>query len=89
MRVAWFERRGVTMSVRKLLLVGIVAAVVAAAPTVSAAADPPGSPNLPNSIAGIGDSITRATDVCCWYGDHPDQSWSTGAGTWDGIASHY
>jgi len=47
------------------------------------------SPPLPNSIAGIGDSITRAADVCCWYGDHPRQSWSTGGGAFDGISSHY
>jgi lysophospholipase L1-like esterase len=40
-------------------------------------------------MAAIGDSITRATDVCCWYGDHPAQSWSTGGGILDGIRSHY
>jgi lysophospholipase L1-like esterase len=40
-------------------------------------------------MAGLGDSITRATDVCCWYGDHPAQSWSTGDGRFDGIDSHY
>ena len=50
---------------------------------------PSPAPALPDSIAGIGDSITRATDVCCWYGDHPPQSWSTGGGALDGIQSHY
>ena len=25
---------------------------------------------LPSSMAAIGDSITRAYDVCCSYGDH-------------------
>ena len=44
---------------------------------------------LPGSIAAIGDSITKAADVCCWYGDHPSNSWSTGGAWWDGIASHY
>jgi lysophospholipase L1-like esterase len=44
---------------------------------------------MPTSMAAIGDSITRATDVCCWYGDHPAQSWSTGGGAFDGISSHY
>jgi lysophospholipase L1-like esterase len=44
---------------------------------------------LPKSMAGLGDSITRAADVCCWYGDHPAQSWSTGAYRYDGINSHY
>src|ERR671912_2046854 len=47
------------------------------------------SPPLPSSMAAIGDSITRAADVCCSYGDHPGQSWSTGYTSYDGIASHY
>jgi lysophospholipase L1-like esterase len=46
-------------------------------------------PPLPSSMAAIGDSITRAYDVCCSYGDHPSQSWSTGSTSYDGIASHY
>jgi lysophospholipase L1-like esterase len=52
---------------------------------------PPASaaPALPDSMAAIGDSITRAYDVCCFYGDHPGQSWSTGSTSYDGIASHY
>jgi lysophospholipase L1-like esterase len=67
--------------VRRALLLILAAAVLA--PAASAA------PPLPTSIASIGDSITRATDVCCWYGDHPAQSWSTGGGSFDGIRSHY
>jgi lysophospholipase L1-like esterase len=47
------------------------------------------APPLPSSMAAIGDSITRAFDVCCSYGDHPGQSWSTGSTSYDGIASHY
>jgi lysophospholipase L1-like esterase len=47
------------------------------------------APPLPASMAAIGDSITRAYDVCCAYGDHPGQSWSTGSTSYDGIASHY
>ena len=47
------------------------------------------APPLPSSMAAIGDSITRAYDVCCAYGDHPGQSWSTGYTSYDGIASHY
>ena len=66
---------------RRALLLSLVAAVLA--PAASAA------PPLPTSMAAIGDSITRATDVCCWYGDHPTQSWSTGGGAFDGIRSHY
>ena len=47
------------------------------------------APPRPSSMAAIGDSITRAYDVCCSYGDHPGQSWSTGSTSYDGIASHY
>ncbi len=43
---------------------------------------------LPDSMAAIGDSITRATDACCFYGDHPGRSWSTGYVS-DSISSHY
>ena len=69
------------MARRAFVLSLFVAAVLV--PTASAA------PPLPTSIASIGDSITRATDTCCWYGDHPAQSWSTGGGLFDGIRSHY
>lgn len=47
------------------------------------------APPLLASMAAIGDSITRAYDGCCSYGDHPGQSWSTGSTSYDGIASHY
>jgi lysophospholipase L1-like esterase len=47
------------------------------------------TPPLPDSMAALGDSITRAYDVCCYYGDHPGQSWSTGYTSYDGIVSHY
>ena len=66
---------------RRVLLLVLASAVLA--PAANAA------PPFPTSMAGIGDSITRATDVCCWYGDHPAHSWSTGGGVLDGIRSHY
>jgi lysophospholipase L1-like esterase len=47
------------------------------------------TPPLPNSIAAIGDSISQAYDVCCYYGNHPGNSWSTGSASWDGTKSHY
>src|SRR5215204_4752538 len=47
------------------------------------------SPPVPKSMAAIGDSMTQAADVCCWYGDHPANSWSTGSAGWDGVSSHY
>src|SRR5665213_2154984 len=43
----------------------------------------------PNSMAALGDSITRAADVCCWYADHPADSWSTGNSPYDGVYSQY
>lgn len=60
------------------LCIGVVA------PAADAAA-----PRLPRSIAAIGDSITQAYDACCWYGNHPGNSWSTGGASWDGVRSHY
>lgn len=54
-----------------------------------AAAQPAAAATYPKSVAVLGDSISRATDVCCWYGDHPAQSWSTGYASYDGIQSHY
>ena len=72
------HRRLVIALLAVCVLVGLLAPVSAAA-----------APALPNSMAALGDSITRAYDVCCSYRDHPGQSWSTG-GTWyDRISSHY
>src|SRR5829696_8220836 len=65
-----------------ILVLAVVLAGLVAQPAWAA-------PPLPASMAAIGDSITRAYDVCCSYGDHPGQSWSTGSTSYDGIASHY
>jgi lysophospholipase L1-like esterase len=65
-----------------ILVLAVVLAGLVAQPAWAA-------PPLPSSMAAIGDSITRAYDVCCSYGDHPGQSWSTGSTSYDGIASHY
>ena len=62
-------------------------ASAAAAPAPAAAGAP--APPLPDSMAAIGDSITQAVDVCCFYGTWPSHSWSTGWAPLDGIASHY
>ena len=51
---------------------------------VVAGAQPASAAPLPKSMAALGDSITQATNVCCWYGNHPAQSWSTGDGRFDG-----
>jgi lysophospholipase L1-like esterase len=72
------RRRLVIALLAAAVMVGLLAPVSAAA-----------TPALPNSMAALGDSITRAYDVCCSYRDHPGQSWSTGGIWYDGIASHY
>ena len=59
--------------------------VLALTPVGAAQAAPP---PVPASIAAIGDSISRATNVCCWYGDHPSQSWSTGFNPLGPVDSH-
>ncbi|MPZ72334.1 MAG: SGNH/GDSL hydrolase family protein [Nitriliruptorales bacterium] len=68
-----------------VLLTVVIAAVVASLTPGAAVA----APSAPARMAAIGDSITRATDVCCWYGDHPGNSWTTGGASWDGVRSHY
>jgi lysophospholipase L1-like esterase len=72
---------------RRRLVIALLAAgmIVGLLAPVSAAA----APALPTSMAALGDSITRAYDVCCSYHDHPGQSWSTGGAWYDGITSHY
>jgi lysophospholipase L1-like esterase len=67
-----------------LALAGTAMAAPAAGATAEAAAPP-----LPDSMAAIGDSITQAVDVCCFFGNWPGHSWSTGQAPLDGIASHY
>jgi lysophospholipase L1-like esterase len=64
----------------------LIAVVVA---WVSFAVPAQAEPALPKSIASIGDSITRAANVCCYYGDHASRSWSTGGYTGDTTRSHY
>jgi len=66
-----------------VIAVTVVAVALLAAPARAAA------PPLPNSMAALGDSITRAFDVCCYYGDHPSNSWATGGSWLDSIQSHY
>jgi lysophospholipase L1-like esterase len=71
---------------RRLMIALLAAGMIVGLLTpVSAAA----APALPTSMAALGDSITRAYDVCCSYRDHPAQSWSTGGAWYDGISSHY
>jgi lysophospholipase L1-like esterase len=52
-------------------------------------ASPAEAQPLPDRMTAIGDSISQATNTCCWYGNHPGSSWSTGGRSWDGVRSHY
>ena len=70
-------------ALRVLLLPLVIVCAVLVAPAADAATA------LPNSMASLGDSITRAADACCWYGDHPAESWATGHNPIDGVRSHY
>jgi lysophospholipase L1-like esterase len=67
-----------------LLVCGATAGTLLWSPGVASAA-----PALPNSMAALGDSITQAYDVCCFYGNHPKHSWSTGGDSTDVVTSHY
>ena len=75
-----------SMTVRRRALV-VLATIGVTFTTPSAPAS--AEPALPDSIAAIGDSITRATNACCFYGDHPSQSWSTGYNPLGPVNSHY
>lgn len=45
---------------------------------------------LPDVMAALGDSITMATNTSgAKFGDHPENSWSTGYSSTDGVKSHY
>lgn len=70
---------------RWLAVVMFAAGLVAVSPGMASASSPP----LPSSMAAIGDSISQAADACCWYGNHPANSWSTGYASWDPVVSHY
>ena len=72
---------------RRLALPLFMLVLLLGGPQVAAAQ--PSAPPPPKSMAAIGDSMTQAANVCCWYRDHPANSWSTGTAWWDGVSSHY
>jgi lysophospholipase L1-like esterase len=81
------RRDGLRLVARVVTLAVLLIATSLAAPHVASAHA--STPPPPKRMAAIGDSITQAADACCWYGDHPDNSWSTGGAGWDGTSSHY
>ncbi|HEY8472418.1 MAG TPA: SGNH/GDSL hydrolase family protein [Natronosporangium sp.] len=72
------RRLGVTCALAALLLAGSTA-------TPATAQSDPGPP--PDSMASMGDSITRAFNVCGFFIDCPSRSFSTGSNS--SINSHY
>jgi lysophospholipase L1-like esterase len=80
--------RGLPMSIPQRARQGLIVLVAGAAVTLAlpatahAAAGPP-----PNSMASLGDSITRGFNACGWYVDCPSRSFSTGTAT--SVNSHY
>ncbi|WP_189337565.1 GDSL-type esterase/lipase family protein [Arthrobacter sp. AFG7.2] len=67
------------------VLLLLILVTLAAAPTPQTAAEAV----YPRSMAALGDSLSQANNACCRPGDQPAQSWSTGDGPGDGVASHY
>jgi lysophospholipase L1-like esterase len=80
---------GVALVLATLGTAASASATVATAGSALAARATAPAPPLPDSMAAIGDSITQAVDVCCFYGNWPSHSWSTGYAPLDGMASHY
>jgi lysophospholipase L1-like esterase len=62
-------------------LAGPLAVLVLASPAAAAATPPP------NSMASLGDSISRGFNACGWFVDCTSRSFSTGSDT--GVNSHY
>jgi lysophospholipase L1-like esterase len=77
------------VSRRNRAIVWCAAVVAAASWTVGAVPAAQADPPLPHSMAAIGDSISRGFDVCCSFGEHPQNAWSTGDAAGDGVTSHY
>lgn len=67
----------------RLSLTVLLAVVVVGPGTPARAAAPP----LPDTMASLGDSITRGFNACGWFVDCPSRSWSTGSST--SVNSHY
>ncbi|MFC6023204.1 SGNH/GDSL hydrolase family protein [Plantactinospora solaniradicis] len=68
-----------------LLSTLLVSAVLVTTVGISPASADPGPP--PNSMASMGDSITRGFNACGWYVDCPSRSFSTGDDA--SVNSHY
>ncbi|MQA86797.1 MAG: SGNH/GDSL hydrolase family protein [Streptosporangiales bacterium] len=70
--------------VRRLALIASLVVVFFLQPAIPVEAR---SSQPPNSMAALGDSITRAFNACGWFVDCPSRSWSTGDNA--DVESHY
>jgi lysophospholipase L1-like esterase len=71
-----------TLTRRLLAALASATALVLLAGPAAAATTPP-----PNSMASLGDSITRGFNACGWYSDCPSRSYSTG--DYSTVNNHY
>lgn len=71
----------------KLLRRTLITMAVLVTGTTLATAPAAAAPAPPDSMASLGDSITRGFDACGWFTDCPDLSWSTGTDA--GVNSQY
>ena len=70
---------------RTLAVTSVLGVVVGLASAAGAATSDAGPP--PDSMASLGDSITRGFNACGWYVDCTSRSWSTG--DYGAVNSHY
>jgi lysophospholipase L1-like esterase len=68
------------------LLIGFIAFLMTVATAVTVQAPATAAP-VPDSMASLGDSITRGFNACGWYVDCTSRSWSTGS--YGPVRSHY
>jgi lysophospholipase L1-like esterase len=73
---------------RRAVAIGVALALIVVGVSACASDGERSGPPLPRRIVAIGDSITRATNVCCLPGDQPSRSWSVGDASGDAVRSH-
>lgn len=69
------------------LVLAIAAALVTAVLPLGGVAPAQAANQLPDSMAALGDSVTRAFNACGFFLDCPSRSWSTGGSS--SVNSHY
>ncbi|MGH3731710.1 MAG: SGNH/GDSL hydrolase family protein [Micromonosporaceae bacterium] len=73
--------------IRVLARLSALSAVAAMLFVAAPAQAEPTTQAIPNSMASLGDSITRGFNACGWYSDCTSRSFSTGSDS--GVNSHY